>query len=145
MKRFLYYLVWTLAIGFIIYVGTLIQGNIAEAARATYEVLPSLLFLAIFPVIVGLLLRLPKFLLERKERRSAGFDWFKFLAVGLPSLFFVLMTFLPYTSIGVPIPAYMLSSEYSFTIIATIAGIVFGYVLLDCFHKPGAVSSKDVS
>ncbi len=145
MKRFVYYFAWTLAIGFIVYIGTVIEANIADTARKTYEVFPRLLFISIFPVILGFLMRLPKFLLERKEQKFTGFDWFKFLAVGVPSLYFVLMTFLPYTSLGVQIPSYMLTSQTSMTTIAYIAGIVFGYVLLDSFHKPAAAHSKDVS
>lgn len=146
MKRFLYYFIWTLAIGFIVYIGTIIEGNISEAASVNYDVLPPLMFLAIFPVIIGLLLRLPRFLLERKERREPGFDWLKFLAVGLPSLYVVLMTFLPFTSLGegwLLIPTFMTTSGNSITTIATIAGLVFGYVLLDCFNKTRAASSKD--
>lgn len=144
MKRFAYYFAWTLAIGFIVYIGTLIEANIAETAQETYNLFPRLLFISIFPVILGFLMRLPKFLLEMKQQRFAGFDWFKFLAVGVPSLYFVLMTFLPFTSLGVQIPSFMLTSQTSLATIATTAGIVFGYVLLDSFHKPEAASSKDV-
>ncbi|QHJ70665.1 hypothetical protein [Planococcus halotolerans] len=145
MKRFLYYLIWTLVIGFIVYMGTLIQADISETASQNFILLPPIVFLALFPVVIGVLMRLPKFLLERKERRAIGFDWFKFLAVGLPSLYVVLMTFLPFTSLRLRIPSYMLTSEYAMTTIAAIAGIVFGYILLDCFHKPEAASSKNVS
>ncbi|RLQ86613.1 hypothetical protein [Planomicrobium sp. Y74] len=144
MKRFLYYFVWTAAIGFIVYIGTVIEANIAETAQETYDMFPRLLFISIFPVILGFLMRLPKFLLERREPRAAGFDWFKFLAVGVPSLYFVLMTFLPYTSLGVQIPSFMLTSQTSLATIATTAGIVFGYVLLDSFHKPEAANRKEV-
>lgn len=144
MKRFIYYFAWTIAIGFIVYIGTVIEANISETAQETYDLFPRLLFISIFPVILGFLMRLPKFLLEMKQRRFAGFDWFKFLAVGVPSLYFVLMTFLPYTSFGVQIPSFMLTSQTSMATIATTAGIVFGYVLLDCFHKPEAANSKDV-
>lgn len=144
MKRFIYYFAWTLTIGFIVYIGTVIEESIAETARETYELFPRLLFISIFPVILGFLMRLPKFLLERKEQRFAGFDWFKFLAVGVPSLYFVLMTFLPFTSLGVQMPTFMLTSETRLTTIAYTAGIVFGYVLLDSFHKPDPAHTKDV-
>lgn len=145
LKRFLYYFVWTLVIGFIAYMGTIIEADIAETARQSFNPFPRVLFVALFPVILGFLMRLPKFLLERKEHRPAGFDWFKFLAVGVPSLYVVAMTFLPFTSLGVPIPFFMLTSETSLTAIATTAGIVFGYVFLDSFHKTEAADRKDVS
>lgn len=142
MKRFVYYFAWTLAIVFIVYIGTVIEANIVETARETYELFPRVLFVAIFPVILGFLMRLPRFLLERKEQKFGGFDWFKFLAVGVPSLYFVVMTFLPYTSIGAGIPSFMMTSQTSLTTIAYTAGIVFGYVLLDSFHKPHAAQAK---
>lgn len=144
MKRFIYYFAWTLAIGFIVYIGTIIEAEIAATAQETYDLFPRLLFISIFPVILGFIMRLPKFLLEMKQQRSAGFDLFKFLAVGVPSLYFVLMTFLPFTSLGIQMPSFMLTSETSLTAIAYTAGIVFGYVLLDSFHKPEVSHSKDV-
>ncbi|WP_282020561.1 hypothetical protein [Planomicrobium okeanokoites] len=143
MKRFVYYFAWTLAIVFIVYIGTVIEANIVETARETYELFPRVLFVAIFPVILGFLMRLPRFLLERKEQKFRGFDWFKFLAVGVPSLYFVVMTFLPYTSIGAAIPSFMMTSQTSLTTIAYTAGIVFGYVLLDSFHKPDVAQAKN--
>ncbi|WP_084244551.1 hypothetical protein [Planomicrobium okeanokoites] len=142
MKRFVYYFAWTLAIVFIVYIGTVIEANIVETARETYQLFPRFLFVAIFPVILGFLMRLPRFLLERKEQKFRGFDWFKFLAVGVPSLYFVMMTFLPYTSIGAGIPSFMMTNQTSLTTIAYTAGIVFGYVLLDSFHKPDAAQAK---
>lgn len=142
MKRFVYYFAWTLAIVFIVYIGTVIEANIVETARETYELFPRVLFVAIFPVILGFLMRLPRFLLERKEQKFRGFDWFKFLAVGVPSLYFVVMTFLPYTAIGAGIPSFMMTSQTSLTTIAYTAGIVFGYVLLDSFHKPDVAQTK---
>lgn len=142
MKRFVYYFAWTLAIVFIVYIGTVIEANIVETARETYELFPRVLFVATFPVILGFLMRLPRFLLERKEQKFRGFDWFKFLAVGVPSLYFVVMTFLPYTSIGAAIPSFMMTSQTSLTTIAYTAGIVFGYVLLDSFHKTDVAEAK---
>lgn len=142
MKRFVYYFAWTLAIVFIVYIGTVIEANIVETARETYELFPRVLFVAIFPVILGFLMRLPRFLLERKEQKFGGFDWLKFLAVGVPSLYFVVMTFLPYTSIGAEIPSFMMTSQTSLTTIAYTAGIVFGYVLLDSFHKTDVAQAK---
>lgn len=144
MKRFLYYFIWTLVIGYIVYLGTLWHGQIIETGRANFDLLRPQLFLALFPVAIGLLLRLPKFLLERSGRMERGFDWFKFLAVGLPSLYVVVMTFLPFTSLAIPIPAFILSSENTISTMTTIAGVVFGYVLLDSFHKTEEAASKEV-
>lgn len=126
IKRFLYYFIWTVVIGLVIYGGLLYQIQLNETAQQTYNMLGLLRFAVIFPVIIGLLLRLPTTIIEVKEKKINSFDWSKFLAVGVPTFLVLLMLFIPF----IPILSPFMSST-----IPTIAGIVFGYVLLDSFSK----------
>ncbi|MDN7246903.1 hypothetical protein QWY16_09775 [Planococcus shenhongbingii] len=135
MKRFLYYFAWTIVLGFVLYFGMQLQEQLNEMAQQTFEPAALRVFIALFPVALGLLLRTPKFLLEAKENKSRKFDWPIFAAIGLPSLFLVLMSFLPFMPfiIGwIAIPEIILIGG---TTVPTVAGLVFGYVLLDSFNN----------
>lgn len=138
MKRFLYYFIWTLAIGFILYLGMLLQQQIAETAQRTFNPLPRQAYIALFPVIIGLLIRTPKFILQMKNRGAWKFDWPLFAAVGLPAFYLVVMTFVPFLPIGegwLRIPDIVLLGG---TTVPTIAGVVLGYVVLAGFKDVGS-------
>lgn len=133
MKRFSYYFIWTLAIGFILYAGMQLQSEIAERSQTTYQLFPLYLYIALFPVFIGILIRTPVFLLQLKERESWSFDWIKFAAIGMPALYLVVMSFLPFSGVGqgwLPVPQILLIGG---TTIPTIAGVVFGYMVLESF------------
>ncbi|MFP3355804.1 hypothetical protein R0K17_00470 [Planococcus sp. SIMBA_143] len=138
MKRFFYYFIWSIVIIFIVYAGLQLQQVLDERAAAAFNPTPLWIYVVIFPVIIGLLLRAPKFMLERKESRIGGFDWSKFLAVGVPAFIVLALSILPLLPIGnlifsdeiyVQIDMLLFSS----TTAQTIAGLVFGYTLLDSF------------
>lgn len=141
MKRFLYYFIWTLAIGFVLYGGMQLQLKLAERAQLLFEPFPLQLFIALFPVAIGLLIRTPKLLLQIKENRAWKFDWILFAATGLPALYLVVMTFLPFSAIGegwLPVHLFLYINGSTVT---TIAGLVFGYVLLDSFKSVKAAET----
>ncbi|RLJ90756.1 hypothetical protein [Planococcus citreus] len=140
MKRFFYYFIWSIAIIFIVYAGLQLQQVLDERAAAAFNPTPLWIYVVIFPVIIGLLLRTPKFMLERKESRIGGFDWSKFLAVGVPAFIVLALSILPLLPIGnlifsdeIYIQIDMLL--FSSTTAQTIAGLVFGYTLLDSFKS----------
>lgn len=116
-------------IGFIIYWGMKYQSQLEETAKREFELFPVILFAAIFPIVIGLLLRLPKLIIEIKENKEWTFDWVRFVAIALPSLFIITMSIFPYLY---PITEIILIGGPTIT---TIAGIVFGYVLLDSVKK----------
>lgn len=139
MKRFLYYFFWTLAIGFVLYVGMQFQQQIAERAQMTFNPFLLQTYIALFPVVMGLLIRTPKFILQMKKRTSWKFDGVLFAAVGLPALYLVLMTFVPFSPIGegwLRIPDLIVLGG---TTVPTIAGVVFGYTVLAGFRDRGSV------
>lgn len=142
MKRFLYYFVWTLTVGFILYIGMQLQDLVVERSQMTFNPFPFQAYMALFPVVIGLLIRMPKFLLQIKKRDSLTYDWIKFTAIGLPTLYVVVMTFLPFSPLGegwLPIPSFLL---FGGATIPTIAGLVFGYIVLASFKATNASKSK---
>ena len=94
-----------------------------------------ILFSSIFPILIGILLRLPKLINEIKKNSQLVFDLAKFFAIGLPSLcilsMYILIYYLP-KSILSCIPQEIFLGN---TTIQTRAGIVFGFILLDSVKK----------
>lgn len=123
------------------YFGMQLQELAVERSRMTYDFFPRQLYYALFPVVIGLLIRTPKFILQWKSSRSLNFDWILFAAVGLPALYVVVMTFLPFSPLGagwLGIPEIV---QIGGATVPTIAGLVFGYVLLDSFKGRNTVNS----
>jgi hypothetical protein len=106
-----------------------------QIGREDFDMIPLTMYFALFPVVVGLLLRLPKFIMEVKERKQWTFDWVKYTVIGLPTLYIVVMSILPYSTIGqgkVKIPEIILIGGPTITIIS---GIILGYILMDGLKK----------
>lgn len=134
MKRFLSYLSWTLVIGIVLYYGMQLQEQIIEQSTMTFNPFPRQAYIALFPVVIGLLINAPKVLLHMKNKTDWTYDWIKFAAIGLPTLYLVVMTFLPFSPLGagrVTLPMHVFFSE---TTVTTIAGLVFGYIVLASFR-----------
>lgn len=102
-----------------------------ETASSEFNYLPVIQFTIIFPIVVGILLRLPQLFLEIKENKRWVFDWPKFIAVGLPTLL-ILFYYISITLGWVPIVDFIIISGET---ILTIIGIIFGYTLVDCLKE----------
>lgn len=135
MKRLLYYVGWFLVIGSIIYLGTSYKIQLQIHASETFNLRPVVLFTSLFPIIIGILLKLPQFITEIRLKKQWTFDWLRFIVVGLPPLcilsLYMNMEYIPETIITF-IPQAIL---FGMDTIQPIAGIVFGYVLLDSFKS----------
>ena len=138
IKRCLYYFICTVVFGFVFCLGITYKVWLVEQAASTFDGMPALIFSSILPILMGLLLRLPKLILEIKDKKEGMFDWIIVVAIGIPSLYIVTLPILPYTDFGgllyfVNFTNYLLVSGD--TTLMTIAGVVFGYVLLDSLKK----------
>ncbi|WP_245976855.1 hypothetical protein [Oceanobacillus arenosus] len=111
--------------------GTKYQIRVEEEARNNYEIIPIFLFGTIFPIVIGLFLRLPKLIIEIKQNKQWTFDWIKFIAIALPTLYIISMSILPLGG-SIKIPEYMINGNPTILIIA---GTVFGFTLLDSLKK----------
>jgi hypothetical protein len=133
----LYFIAWTVGIGIVFYFGIKYQAHLKNEARMTAKMVPVLVFETIFPIIIGILLRVPKLIMEIREKRLWTYDWVKIVAVGLPTLY---ITFLPLLSFTTPFGMDLLFS-YEILFLGdpvktiTTSGIIFGYVLLDSLKR----------
>ena len=136
MKRFFYYFGSTVVLGFIIYGGATYQLFLKQEFKDNFEPINYLLFSSLFPVAIGMLLRLPKLVSEIKQNKEWTFDSIKFCAIGLPSLVILSMYLLLFSPMGesiLPVVPYLIYVGDSTLI--TIAGVVFGFILLDSLKK----------
>ncbi|WP_409271762.1 hypothetical protein V1499_19345 [Neobacillus sp. SCS-31] len=135
MKRFLYYLGSTVVIGIIFYLGMKYHINLKKEAEMSFNMFPTLIFTIVSPVVIGMLLRIPKLILEIIEKKKWTFDWAKIVAVGLPALYVGMAPYLYYTPMGDYMPFAAVFASLGASTITTAAGVVFGYVLLDSLKE----------
>ncbi|MFB4166897.1 hypothetical protein [Virgibacillus sp. JSM 102003] len=133
IKKFLYYFICTVIIGFIFYLGAKYQVRLEEEASMTFELMPVLLFASIYPIVIGMFLRLPKLIMEMKEKKQWTFDWIKIVAIGIPTIYIALLPILSTTGLNLLFAKELI--PMGTTTLITVAGIVFGYVLLDSLKK----------
>ncbi|WP_391122305.1 hypothetical protein [Psychrobacillus sp. L3] len=120
--------------GFIFYLGTDYKMRLREESATTFNLMPFLIFAVIFPVFIGFFLRLPKLIIEIKEKKQWSFDWIKVAEIGIPSLYIAMIPILTFY-FGLNLlfgKEFLLLRDTTFT---TTAGIVFGYVLLDSLKE----------
>src|SRR5690625_937715 len=128
MKRFLYMFCWMLVIGFLFYCAIQWRMSLVILMKEELLFLPLMIFTVVFPIILGMLLRLPKLILEWKQYNKWSYDWMKFFVVALPNLFVLIIFVLSYFKVFTVMHVFIVG-EY---ILPTVVGLVFGYVLLDC-------------
>lgn len=128
MKRFLYMFCWMLVIGFLFYCAVQWRMSLVILMKEELLFLPLMIFTVVFPIILGMLLRLPKLILEWKQYNKWSYDWMKFFVVALPNLFVLIIFVLSYFKVFTVMHVFIVG-EY---ILPTVVGLVFGYVLLDC-------------
>ncbi|WP_404430694.1 hypothetical protein [Sutcliffiella horikoshii] len=132
MKKFLSYFFWTVVIGFIYYAGSRYELHLLNEAQMNYNFWPQVIFAALFPILIGILLRLPKLIKEIQEGKAWSVNWMKLLAVGLPTLYVSLVPVLSLTGLFKYMPFAM---DIIHLDLATLAGVVFGYVLIDSLKE----------
>src|SRR5699024_4950191 len=87
MKRFLYMICWMLVIGFLFYYAIQWRMSLVILMKEEFLFLPLMIFTVVFPIILVMLLRLPKLILEWKQYNKWSYDWMKFFVLALPNLF----------------------------------------------------------
>ncbi|WP_243299964.1 hypothetical protein [Bacillus litorisediminis] len=135
MNRLTKYFLWLLAFITFLYLGALIYYRLMEYARDTFRILPSLFFASLFPILVGMVLGLPKLVMDIKQKKHWNVDWIRLLVIGIPFLYIALYPLL--FNLGLPLNIPYITGLINGTrlMFPTIAGIIFGYVLLDSLIK----------
>lgn len=131
IKRFLAYLTYVVIVAYIM----IASNEFLEYFGYKHDVNSPLFYfilLSFFPVFIGILLALPKFISTLKKPGSLQFDWIAFLAIGLPALCVAITPFVSLTHIAAFWPLTELITYHDFL---TLGGIVFGYISLNAFYK----------
>lgn len=138
IKRLLGYFFYTTFIGYILYEGTKYSNHLDPINPITgkFEPYPYYIIVLGFPIVIGILIALPGFVNNFRERGKWYFDWAKFISVGLPTFF---LTMYPIILISKVIPV-KIPIEINFALgfpnnPHAISGVVFGYLLLSVFSK----------
>ncbi|WP_096156409.1 MULTISPECIES: hypothetical protein [Bacillus] len=132
MKNFLKYFAWTIAIGAIFFIGLTYQKHIIQTGMYSFNMYPAIIYTITFPIVMGMLLRLPKWLTESKNNATWKVNWPKLLAVGIPTLFITLVPLLYFTESAAKIPFMAHFIHLNDT---TIPGLILGYIILDSIKK----------
>ena len=106
--------------------------NLKESIRYDANFTPYLLYVIFFPIVFGLLLRLPKLIQELREKQRISYDWIKLVGINTPILLFLLIPVINNTSEVLPYFLIQPLMKVDNILFMSIAGIVFGYVILDC-------------
>lgn len=137
MKRFLSYFLYSIVmisilVGFLKY-----QIHLNQQASMTFNSLPSMIYSITFPIVMGVLLGIPELINRVKNRTSSVFNWVMFLAVGIPTLYIVFVPLLYFTKLGdyLPFASIFVQSDLIGASITTMGGVVFGYLLINCFKN----------
>ncbi|GIO08758.1 hypothetical protein J31TS6_47860 [Brevibacillus reuszeri] len=106
---------------------------LVERVKETYNSFPSNLYSSLYPILIGLLFALPKFVRLIKVEGRLSYDWIRIVAVGIPTLFGATVFLIYFSPLGAYFPSISILSVG--TKFSTICGIVFGYLILSCFQK----------
>ncbi|MEH7482786.1 hypothetical protein V7157_17350 [Neobacillus drentensis] len=137
MKDYLKYFIWAVIIGIILFIGETIRIKLSELVETTYRVFPLVVYDVLFPIFIGMFLRLPRLIQEIREHKQWAMNWTKLLAIGLPALYMILTQLFLYTSNGIyfPFASEIAQITSQSTTTMTIVSLVFGYILLDSLKK----------
>ncbi|QHE50979.1 hypothetical protein [Pontibacillus sp. HMF3514] len=133
VKHALFYLGWTIGIGVLLFQGGLLLYRMKYNSMMTYEHLPYLIAFTLFPIILGISLRIPSIWLRRNNTKW-GFDWVKFVFVGVPAAYVTFSMIWALTPLNQYPP--LIHSGFLNQDIPTLAGVVLGYILLDSLRVP---------
>lgn len=131
--RFAGYFIYTLFALYLLSLGMLWERKLQITIGQTYSAYPSMLYMAVFPVLFGVLLAVPQFIAKVNKRGRWHYDWVVFLAAGLPALYADMAVPLLFSPVGGYLPKFnfLLTS----TVPGFIGGIVFGYLILSSVKK----------
>ncbi len=139
MNKFVRFISISLYVIFIAYAvswGEQYLSFLRAKTAADFNYYPTIFFAILYPIVIGILIRFPKLLVEFRNEGHWKWDWAKFLAVGIPTFLFGIYPHLLYLPIlmkraPVFIPVIVSRSE----ILITFSGIAFGYFMISSLYK----------
>ena len=135
MKKYVGYLIHAALFVFLLHWGSYLNQSLRVAAGRTFNPTPVLVFYIVFPIAIGIYLALPNFIINIRRPGLWKFEWAKFAILGTVSLFLALTPILSFlTPIGQRMP-WLTAWLFNFNQGYTIAGTLFGYLLLSVPEK----------
>jgi hypothetical protein len=133
LKRFIGYLMYVAAFGYFVIKADDYHRYLKNLYSSTYDGTYLWMFMSIFPIAVGLLIALPQFITTFKQKGSWKVDWIRLLSICLPSLCVVMTPIICLAySLQWKLAGFILGFHPS---LVTVAGILFGFVLITSFGK----------
>lgn len=101
-----------------------------------YDPLPYLVFSALFPIFVGMIIRLPRLMTDILNKKKWSVNWGKLLGIGIPLAYTSLSPILFFINVPSKLANQWNHQIFSLNLSMTsIAGVIFGYILLDCLMQ----------
>ncbi|BAC13221.1 hypothetical protein ACFQ4N_09695 [Oceanobacillus iheyensis] len=103
-----------------------------------FNFFPLTIYMYTYPIAIGILMRIPKLLMEIKYKIPWKFDWIRLVAIAIPTFFIILLSILPHidTDINMPFPEFWFNLfAYGSPFVQQVAGIVLGYTILDVLKE----------
>lgn len=137
MKRFLTHFLFTILFLIILYLGFWYKFTLKFLVAKSLNPFYYLLFSALFPIVIGIILGFPRFFNTVKKPGKWSIDFIKLSAIGIPTLLInlslILITYTPVKFFYIPtIFNLIMGSDSS---IVSLCGTIFGYLLISSFDK----------
>lgn len=149
LKRFLRLFLYTIFVIIVYFIGERYLLYLRRLWSSPFSSDLYMIFLTIFPIIIGLIISLPRFVNEMQKKGKWKIDWIKFFAIGIPVLYitiFPLVRVLSYYIGGSNLPLLNALYRSPITIYLPVknSGVVLGYLLLTLPYKQPSNESEIV-
>jgi hypothetical protein len=134
MKRFISYFLWSLLIISILFLGAEVQSRLRAYSQMHYKMTFYIIFIWLFPIVVGMLIRLPLLITDIINNKKWKADWIKLIAIGLPFLYIASVP-LVYLKVPILYPDLVVRIFYNDIMVTKIPGVILGYIILDSLKK----------
>lgn len=137
LKRIVGYFVYVITFGSFVIVAEQLQRYLANLFSRTYDPTYYWTFLSIYPILVGVMLALPRLIKLFGQEGSWKVDWIPLLLVGFPSLLVAITPILWLAEFAQNWKTATLIFMYTPNL-TFVAGILFGFVLVSSFGRQRA-------
>lgn len=140
-KRFATHFLYSVFILSIVLYGENYRLYLRAVMGRTFKILPMIIFIVVFPVVVGLLLALPSYIVEYRKEGKWRYDWTKFIAIAIPALYVILSLPTPFRNLLAfvyPPPLGVLLMQPQ---VLHFAAIALGYFGLSALYKEASVDT----
>ena len=134
LKRIVGYFVYVIAFGSFVIVAEQLQRYLANLFSRTYDPTYYWTFLSIYPILVGVMLALPRLVKLFGQEGSWKVDWIPLLVVGFPSLLVAITSMICLAEFAQTWRITTLIFMYTPNLIY-VAGILFGFVLVSSLGR----------